>query len=399
MIARTATSPARTRWSHYNRQLCRLAGVFAVTAILVGCVAVVREGELVGRIGAASDVAQATEVGLEVLDGNGSAADAVVAMAMMMAVERPDRVGLAGGGTCLVFDPEEKETRQIDFPALSAGSGSVGVPAFLRGLSAVHADYGRLRWSEMVAIAETSLRLAPPGPDSAGRTAGERLALADSLAAIRVDGIQVFYEGALGRRYADAVAARGLPLTVQQIQSSRLAWQDAATTPLGNNLVAFGPSIGGRNARLIEAFQAAAAGQPVSGGGSAGAGLVAVALSPDEMAVACGFDFTPVQGGAIAGDTGIPIGGPTPNLPSVAIHYNAPVGVPIDMAGSTQGIGSFANAIAIAAVNGMATDMLPRSSRLTGLLCEWDRVADRACRGVADPASGGYGLSTETLLP
>lgn len=398
MKARTATSPAGIRWSHYRHQLCRLAGVFAVTVILVGCIAVVRESNLVGRIGAASDVAQATDVGLEVLDGNGSAADAIVAMAMMMAVERPDQVGLAGGGTCLVFDPEEKITRLIDFPAQSAGGG-VAVPAFLRGLSAVHADYGRLRWSEMVAIAETSLRLAPPGPDSAGRSAGQRLALADSLATIRVGGIQVFYEGDLGRRYADAVAARGLPLTVEQIQTSGLAWQDPATVPFGNNLVAFGPAVGGRNIRLLEAFEAAAAGQPVTGGGSAGSGLIAVALSPDEMAVACGFDFNPVQGGAVAGDTGIPIGAPTPDLPSVAIHFNAPVGVPIDMAGSTATIGGFTGALASAAADALSSEALSRSGRLTGLLCEWDRAADRACVGVADPASGGYGLSTETLLP
>ena len=108
MKARTVTSSAGIRWSHYSRQLCRLAGVFAVATILGSCVIVAQQGDRFGRIGAASDVAQATDVGLEVLDGNGSAADAVVAMAFLMAVERPDQVGLAGGGTCMVFDPEEK---------------------------------------------------------------------------------------------------------------------------------------------------------------------------------------------------------------------------------------------------------------------------------------------------
>ena len=397
MNACTPTSSAWTRWSHHKRQLCRVAGIFAVTAVLVGCVAIVRESDLVVRIGAASDVAQATEVGLEVLDGNGSAADAVVAMAMMMAVTRPDAVGIAGGGTCLVFDPEEKTTRLIDFPAEPAGGGAA-VPGFLRGLSAIHADYGQLRWSEMVAIAETSLRIAPPGTDSAGRTAGERLALADSMAAIRVGGIQAFYEGPLGRSYAEGVQARGLSLSFDQIRASRIAWQEPATAPFGNNLVSFGPAIGGRGIRLVEAFQAAAAGQPLPGGRPAGQGLVAVAMSGDDMAVTCGFGFSPVQGGATAGDTGIPIGGPTPELPSIAIHYNEPVAVPIDMLGSTEAATVFGGTVETAAASGLATDTIPASSRLTGLICAWNRGSDLQCRGVADPRFGGYGLVTETLL-
>lgn len=376
-----------------------MAGIFAVTAVLVGCVAVVRETGLIGRIGAVSDVARATDTGLEVLNDNGSAADAVVAMAFMMVVERPDQVGLAGGGTCLVFDPEEKATRLLDFPAEPASGGAVGVPGFLRGLAAIHADYGRLRWSEMVAIAETSLRLAPPGADSTGRSAGERLALADSLAAIRNGGVQAFYEGELGRRYANAVAADGLPLSIEQIQSSRLIWQEPATASFRNDLVSFGPATGGRNVRLVEAFVAAENGQQLPGGGSTGSGLIAAAFSPDETAVICGFGFNPVGGGAVAGDTGIPIGAPTSALPSIAIHYNEPVAIPIDMAGSTEGANRFAVAMLAAAERGLALDSSDPGGRLTGLLCQWDRSDGRECRGVADPAQGGYGLSTEIMLP
>jgi gamma-glutamyltranspeptidase/glutathione hydrolase len=379
--------------------LCRFAGIFAVTAVLVGCVVATQQVGLVARIGAVSDVAQATDSGLEVLNANGSAADAVVAMAFMMAVERPDQVGLAGGGTCLVFDPEEEIVRLIDFPAQATGTGGAAVPAFLRGLAAIHADYGRLRWSEMVAIAETRLRLAPPGTDTAGRTAAQRLALADSLAAIRVGGIQAFYEGDLGRRYADGATADGFPLTMGQIQSSRLIWQEPATARFRNDLVSFGPATGGRDIRLAEAFTAAENGQPLAAGGASGSGLVAAAMSPDEMAVVCGLSFSPAGGGAIAGGTGIPVGGATPNLPSVAIHYNEPIAIPIDVAGSTAGITGFATTMQAAAVRGLAFEIFDPGPRFTGLLCQWDRESGRACRGVADSVHGGYGLVTETLLP
>ncbi|MEM7442705.1 MAG: gamma-glutamyltransferase [Pseudomonadota bacterium] len=368
-----------------------------MSAILAGCVQVVQQVGVVGRIGASSDVAQATDVGLEVLNGNGSAADAVVAMAFMMAVERPDQVGIAGGGTCLVFDPEEKATRLIDFPAVSAGSGAA-IPGFLRGLAAVHADYGNLRWSEMVAIAETTLRFAPPGIDSTGRTASERLALADSLSEIRTGGIQVFYEGALGRRYAEGASAAGLPLTVNELRASGLSWGEPATASYGNDLVSFGPALGGRDVWFVDAFSVAAYGQRLPDGGTGSSGLVAVAMSQDEMAIACGFGFSPVSSNVTAGDTGIPIGGPTRNLPSIAIRYNEPVTIPIDVAGSTGSLSSFASVLLNAAVRGETPDASFSTGRVTGLLCPWDRAAIRECRGVADPANGGYGLSTETLL-
>ncbi|MSR61471.1 MAG: gamma-glutamyltransferase [Planctomycetes bacterium] len=120
--------------------------------------------------------ALATEVGVEILERGGNAADAAVAVALALAVVHPQAGNLGGGGFALwvAHDPTA-EPLFLDFrecapaalkaelfldeqgrsvPARSLESGlAVGVPGSPRGLYEFHKKLGRLPFRELVAPA------------------------------------------------------------------------------------------------------------------------------------------------------------------------------------------------------------------------------------------------------
>ncbi len=77
---------------------------------------------------------------------DGTAADAVVAAAMVLAVVDPAAAGLGGGGACLVHDSFNGETQLLDFlpatPGGGAGRGTAMVPGSVRGLFMLSHKYG-----------------------------------------------------------------------------------------------------------------------------------------------------------------------------------------------------------------------------------------------------------------
>src|SRR3546814_5556981 len=83
-----------------------------------------------------------------------------------MAVPLPSRVSIAGGGVCLVHDPEDGTVRALDFlprsPDPAPDGRPAAVPGFLRGLAALHAEYGTARWEGLVAAAENAARFGHP---------------------------------------------------------------------------------------------------------------------------------------------------------------------------------------------------------------------------------------------
>lgn len=165
----------------------------------------------------AADEAQAALLGSRVLAAGGSAADAAVVVGLALAVTLPSRVGVSGGGACLVYDPDANRARLLDFrlhpaeprepetgvpsgPApIWAGASAVGagrtpparsgkpaassvrsgkpaipvrveepdrqesggqaaVPTLMRALALLHGRHGRLPWAQLVAVAETLAR-------------------------------------------------------------------------------------------------------------------------------------------------------------------------------------------------------------------------------------------------
>ena len=118
----------------------------------------------------------ATQAGYDVLAAGGSAADAAVAVQVMLALVEPQNSGLGGGGFLLywnealraltTFDARERaplaadesywlgeDGTPADFQDAVIGGRSVGVPGTPMLLETVHARYGRLPWAELIAPA------------------------------------------------------------------------------------------------------------------------------------------------------------------------------------------------------------------------------------------------------
>lgn len=170
----------------------------------------------------------AAQAGAQILDDGGSAADAAVAAAFAVAVVEPFASGIGGGGAALLagpeVDPAAYDYREVVPEHGSVPSGGAGVPGFVSGMAALHADHGRLDWADVLAPAIAlatdgftvseflALRLASDrGPDAiagldqftpggAVLSAGDTLVqadLAETMTAIAQDGPEAFYTGSL----------------------------------------------------------------------------------------------------------------------------------------------------------------------------------------------------------
>jgi gamma-glutamyltranspeptidase/glutathione hydrolase len=156
-----------------------------------------RCAEPFGAIVVASDRLVA-EAGLQIIQSGGSAADAAVAMLMVLTVAEPQSAGIGGGAVLVRFDAAAGNVTAWDgretAPAAAqagepprAGGRAVGVPGAVRMLEALQHDHGRLSWGDVLAPA---IRLAEQGiPVSAPLAeaiAGEQAALRRQPAAASV---------------------------------------------------------------------------------------------------------------------------------------------------------------------------------------------------------------------
>jgi gamma-glutamyltranspeptidase/glutathione hydrolase len=283
--------------------------------------------------GAAAD-GKAAQVGRTVLENGGDAADAAVAMALTMAVTLPSRVGLGGGGVCLVHDPKTKAVRTLDFLPESTRPGQAPLPGLVRGLYALSAGYGRKPWEGALGGAESLAAVGTPvsqtlaadlragaarlAGDPAARRVffaadgrplalGERLTqpeLAATLGALRNRGLGAFY----GDRLVGAPAL----------------WRDTLQVENDNDVIHFPDRGDGGGAGLVRAWQAAAAagadgawlGALLGALGPAGATAatptaVVTVIDPYEQAVACVLTQGGLFGnGRMDGDTGVLAAGP-----------------------------------------------------------------------------------------
>lgn len=124
----------------------------------------------------------AVEAGLEILRAGGSAADAAIAVQLVLNLVEPQSSGLGGGAFILHWDAAGRVLKGYDgretapaaatpelflvdgrprkFDEAVFGGLSVGVPGTLRVLEAVHKQHGRLPWARLFAPA---IRLATEG--------------------------------------------------------------------------------------------------------------------------------------------------------------------------------------------------------------------------------------------
>jgi gamma-glutamyltranspeptidase/glutathione hydrolase len=218
----------------------------------------------------ASQEANATRVGVEVLEHGGNAVDAAVSVAFALAVTLPSAGNLGGGGFMLVHTAATGDTVAIDYrekagsrasrdmfldeagnadPKKSLESGlAVGVPGTVAGLALALQRYGTIGLAKAVApaieLAEHGIRVSPElaaslqnaaerlhrwpssariflHPDGTPYAAGEVLVqsdLARSLRRIAEQGPSGFYDGPVARAIVDEVGRAGGNLTLEDLE-------------------------------------------------------------------------------------------------------------------------------------------------------------------------------------
>lgn len=316
--------------------------------------------------GVVADEPLAALVGRDVLSAGGTAADAVVAMSLAMTVTRPDAAGPGGGGVCVVYGTKENKAEAIELmphasrTAPESGRWIATVPGTFRGLFALSARYGVLRWEQLVLPAENMARFGMEMPrvlarnlvahgqtllkdpkaraifaDENGRPYSEgtrirQLDLAGLLGRIRSVGPGDFHSGPYARQFLAAVEAAGGWLTIDDLRNYRPIWNQTIQLPAGNHILHFAPSpalgavvaagiwrdLGDKNlfsdaaagaqaimmANAARKAQATALAPAGTGGGSAGA----LAIDRNGNAVACTLTMgQPFGTGRMMGDTGI----------------------------------------------------------------------------------------------
>ncbi|WP_200341013.1 gamma-glutamyltransferase [Rhodovibrio sodomensis] len=244
----------------------RAAAVLATGALAAACTGSgdIEETRLIsGYAGlAAADEPRAATVGREILANNGTAADAAAAMAFTMTVTLPSRVGLGGGGVCVVSDRAEQNVEAISFLPRRAAQGGV-VPGLARGLALLHARHGARDWRQVVSPAERLARFGHLtsrafkrdldagagrlhgaardrflGDDGTPPAVGQRIrhpALSAVLAGIRQQGAGYLYTGQFAERLAQAARDVGQPFSESALNGYRARAQSTLTVPYGDH--------------------------------------------------------------------------------------------------------------------------------------------------------------------
>jgi gamma-glutamyltranspeptidase/glutathione hydrolase len=244
-------------------------------ALLSGCGGSGQETGVVDTVaafrgGVVADEPRAAQVARDVLYNGGTAADAAVALYFTLAVTLPSTATLGGGGVCVVYDGGANHGEMLDFTAHApAGGGPIALPASVRGMAALYAQFGRLRWQQLVAPAEDLARFgvpvsralaadllaggpklaADPGlakiflkPDGTPYKEGDRLVqsdLADLLEGIRSRGASDLYQGMAAGGFIAGADAAGGKITAQDLSATKAAWRPAVTIETNSTLLYF----------------------------------------------------------------------------------------------------------------------------------------------------------------
>ncbi len=128
----------------------------------------------------------ATQAGYRILKSGGSAADAAIAVQMVLTLVEPQSSGLGGGAFLLHFNGKKVEAfdgretapagvdenlfvhpdmRPMSFYEAAVGGRAVGTPGTLRMLEMVHRQYGKLPWATLfepaIDLAENGFKISP----------------------------------------------------------------------------------------------------------------------------------------------------------------------------------------------------------------------------------------------
>ncbi|KAJ7265204.1 gamma-glutamyltranspeptidase [Mycena rebaudengoi] len=219
----------------------------------------------------ATEVAECSNIGVDMMKAGGTSADAIIASALCVGVIAAYHSGIGGGGFMLIRFPTSDETHtyeMIDFretaPAAAnetmfvtnsttpetlstIGGLAVGVPGELRGLEMLHQRHGRLPWKTLFQPAIVLARdgflvnvdlasainvqganfipkdplwaevYAPNGTLLQEGATAYRKRYAETLSMIAEHGADTFYTGRIATNIAEASFARGGILTTHDL--------------------------------------------------------------------------------------------------------------------------------------------------------------------------------------
>jgi gamma-glutamyltranspeptidase/glutathione hydrolase len=247
------------------------------------------------------------EAGSRILKEGGNAVDACVAAGFAAWVAESPLTGAGAGGFALVHPADGRPPRLADFFVATPGLGrpaepgaemhavdvgfggdtgttqvfrigepSCAVPGATAGLAAVHAEFGRLPWREVVvpaielaragvqltqeqahlhAILDLILRHADEGrrlysrPDGGRLQPGDMLVLpdlADTLELIAAEGPDAVYRGELAGRIVETVAGGGGTITRRDLEEYDVVWREPVRARyLGHEVVSNPPPSSG----------------------------------------------------------------------------------------------------------------------------------------------------------
>jgi len=251
--------------------------------------------------GVAAEDPAAALAARQVLSAGGTAVDAAVAAGFAMAVTLPSRVGLGGGGACLVFDRSRGITETVMFlpgarTATPAGADRpAAVPLLARGLFALYTRKPGRPFEELMAPAEQMARfgtevsrglaadlatvagplLSDPGAravfgraDGRAKQAGEPLVqpeLAATLGQLRLTGVGDLHQGTLARRLEEVSRAAGGGLTLEELRAALPTLVAPLDLPTrGGDMISFLPPPADGGLAAAASFEALRAGQSLS---------------------------------------------------------------------------------------------------------------------------------------
>lgn len=394
--------------------------------------------------GVVSDEPRSALVGRDILSAGGNAIDAAVATYFAMSVTYPGAATLGGGGMCVVYKGQGEVVEAIDFrPRLFAvGNRAVMIPGAVRGMFALHARYGRLKWEALLLPAERLARFgnavprafarqiaglpdgafsdpdfrrifAPRGKPAAEGEVLRQEELSATLAGIRLRGPGEFYAGDLARILAkDLGSMAGIDVPVDAFRAYRPKWLKTEVVDVGKNELHLPGGPDGQRAAVLWRGIAD--------------GLSPPAQSPQPSFDSAGFVATDLSGGAVScvvsangtigaariiGHSGIiaaapPRGEAFPGLPMVIV--NKPLKDARGAAAGSGGVFGVVRALR-AAVPAFDDDKtldqafaaLPAGTAVRGranaIYCpKGAREEPELCRFATDPA--GHGLATSAAF-
>ena len=406
------------------------------------------------------DEPYAVQAGASVLSEGGSAVDAATTIYFALATTYPVAAGIGGGGICVVHDQESNRTDTFSFLARNAtGGGTYGVPGAVRGFALMQAVYGRLPWQRDVAPGEgfaatgfpmsralaarieasqdvirldanlSAEFLSEAGTAKSAGSIVSNSALAATLSAIRHDGPDAFYRGAIAQKIEAYSSAQNGAIKDTDL-AAYTPTREAATSINIGDITAFVPPDDLGAGKFIQSLLSQINGnignadssgnltQLVASATTSSLGQFKVESLPKDLG-ATGFAATDVSGQSVAcavtmngpfgsGHTAEGTGVTLPNSPSSPAGVAGAFLTPVIAANSDGALmfvgagaggpnGSAAAAYALARLGAGADVTKPGEIHTTGI-APYDTInaiacTDSVCSTLPDPGAYGLGMA------